>query len=293
LELLIPYFFSILINIMNSRGKIFLCGTPIGNLEDISFRLINTLKEVDFILCEDTRNTIKLLNYLKISKPLYSYHSYNEEEKTDFFIKKVLDGKNIALVSDAGMPVISDPGFLLVKEAIKNSIELVPISGPSAFLLNLIVSGFPCNTFTFLGFLPNEKSKKDKLINEVKKLSSTLIIYEAPYKLEKTINYLLKNLGDRNICIGKEITKKHESFWRGKLSEFESKYSKEKIKGEFSIIIEGFVEKNNNKDLIFEEVKKELNLLKQNNLTKREIAKVLSKKFNKPSNHIYNLLVDI
>ncbi|GIW21528.1 MAG: ribosomal RNA small subunit methyltransferase I [Candidatus Sericytochromatia bacterium] len=274
---------------MSLKGKIYLCGTPIGNLDDISFRLINTLKNVDFILCEDTRNTIKILNHLSISKPLYSYHSYNENIKTEFFINQVLNGKNIALVSDAGMPLISDPGFPLVKMAIENDIELIPVSGPSAFLLNLVVSGFPSNIFIFIGFLPNEKSKRDKIFNDIKNLEFTIILYEAPHKIEKTLDYIYSILGDRNICIGKEITKKHENFWRGKISEFKNKYPKNKIKGEFCIAIEGISkEKNDNIFLQIDNLNKEIESLKRENLTKKEIAKILSKKFDLSSKEIYN-----
>lgn len=217
-------------------GNLYLVATPIGNLEDITLRAIKVLKEVDIIAAEDTRHTLKLLNHLEIKKPLISYHRHNEEIKTTVLIDKLLEGKNIALVTDAGTPAISDPGEEVVKKAIENDIKIIPIPGACALINALIVSGFDTKQFSFYGFLPinkkNRKAKFDELIKE----KNTIILYEAPHKLLNTLKDISKYLGNVNIVLAKEITKIHEAFIRGKIKDII--HNTENIKGEFIIIIE-------------------------------------------------------
>lgn len=218
-------------------GKLYLVATPIGNLEDITIRALNVLKEVDLIAAEDTRHTLGLLNHFEIAKPLISYYKQTEKEKSEVLIKKLLEGKNIAVVSDAGTPGISDPGEEIVKVAIRNNIEVVPIPGACAMVNALIASGMDTSEFEFIGFLSaNNKEKKDKL-EEVKFDTRTLIFYEAPHKLKDTLEKMLEILGDRKVVLARELTKIHEEFIRGKLSTILEQNVE--IKGEFVIIIEG------------------------------------------------------
>lgn len=221
-------------------GELYLVATPIGNLEDITLRAINTLKQVDLIVAEDTRHTLKLLNHLNISKTLISYHRHSNKEKEDGIINKLLQGNNIALVSDAGTPVISDPGDNIVIRAIQNNINVISIPGPCAAITAIIASGLDANEFTFLGFLPlNSKLRKEKLL-EIENTNKTIIIYEAPHKLMNTLNQLKEILGNRCLVIARELTKVHEEFIRGNIKQILS--NEITLKGEFVIIIE----KNNN-----------------------------------------------
>ena len=218
-------------------GKIYLVATPIGNLEDITLRAIKVLKEVDIVVAEDTRQTLKLLNHLEISKPMVSYHRHSTENRLNDIIEKVKDGNNIALVSDAGTPVISDPGEDIVKKAINEKIKIIPIPGPCALIAALIASGIDAKEFEFLGFLPlNKKNRKEKL-NEIKIARKTIIIYEAPHKLKDTLKDLGEVTDDRKVVLAREITKIHEEYITGTAKELLEKM--QEPKGEFVIIIEG------------------------------------------------------
>ena len=189
------------------KGTIYLVATPIGNLKDLTLRAIEVLKEVDLIVAEDTRHTLQLLNHLEIQKPLTSYHRHNENEKTNELIRQVLEGKNIAIVTDAGTPGISDPGEEIVKLAIQNEISVIPIPGACAFVNSLIVSGISTKEFSFYGFLPlNHKNRKQKL-EQIAKERKTVILYEAPHKLKKTLQDILQYMGDCNACLVRELTK--------------------------------------------------------------------------------------
>lgn len=268
------------------RGKIYLVATPIGNLEDITFRALRILKEVDLIAAEDTRNTLKLLNYYKINKPLISYHRHNEDLKLDFLINKVEEGNNIAIVSDAGTPGISDPGELIVKKAIENAISVIPIPGACAAINALIGSGLDTKEFVFLGFLPlNKKLRKEKL-NEIQKENKTVIIYEAPHKLINTLEDLKNIVSERKIVIARELTKIHEEFVRGTIDEVIDKSIN--LKGEMIILIEG------NNDMVQEE--NFLNLLpldehykyyEKLGFDKKEIIKKIAKDRKVNKNEIY------
>ena len=194
------------------NGKLYLVATPIGNLEDITLRALRILKEVDYIAAEDTRTTLKLLNHFEIKKPLISNHRHNEDDREDFLINKLKEGKNIAVVSDAGTPGISDPGEVIVKKAIEENIEVIPIPGACAAINALIASGLDTKEFVFIGFLPlNKKLRKEKL-EEIKEENKTSIIYEAPHKIKDTLNDLKDIIGKRKFVLAREITKIHEEF---------------------------------------------------------------------------------
>ena len=268
------------------QGKLYIVATPIGNLEDMTLRAIKILKEVDLIAAEDTRHTLKLLNHLEISKPMISCHRHNEEEKIDKIIDKLKEGKNIAIVSDAGTPGISDPGEVIIKNAIKENIEVIPVPGACAAINALIASGIDTKEFTFLGFLPlNKKLRKNKL-EEIKNSNKTIILYEAPHKILSTINDLEHILENRQVVLARELTKIHEEFIRGKLSEVKEKLINPK--GEFVIIIEGIKtvesEKNNLNLLTVEE---HYNYYLKQGYEKKEIIKLIAKDRNVNKNEIY------
>lgn len=273
-------------------GKLYLVATPIGNLEDITLRAIRILKEVDIILAEDTRQTLKLLNHLEISKTLISYHRHNEEIKVDNIIQKLKEGINIALVSDAGTPVISDPGEVVVKEALKNNVEVIPIPGACALINGLIASGLDAKEFSFYGFLSlNKKLRKEKL-EEIRNENKTIILYEAPHKILNTLNDLNEILGNRKVVIARELTKIHEEYIRGTAKEILEKYKEPK--GEHIIIIE----KNKIKK---EELQNELinsmtieqhyNYYEKQGFSKNEIIKRIAKDRNVAKNEIYKLFI--
>lgn len=220
-------------------GILYLCATPIGNLEDISIRAINTLKQVDIIAAEDTRHTLNLINHFEIKTPMTSYHEHNKVTKGIQLIKYLLDGKNIALVTDAGTPGISDPGEDLVKLALENNITVTSIPGACALINALIISGMSTRRFVFEGFIPTDKKEKKKALERLIKETRTIIIYEAPHRLKTTLNELYNSLGNRDIAIIKELTKKYEQIKRCDLKQALDYYQTNEIKGEFVIIIEG------------------------------------------------------
>ena len=271
------------------NGKLYIVATPIGNLEDITIRALKILKEVDLIAAEDTRQTLKLLNHLEISKPLISYHRHNEDIKTSNLIEKLLEGKNIALVTDAGTPAISDPGEEIVKKAIENNIKIVPIPGACALINALIVSGFSTKQFSFYGFLPlNKKLRKEKF-DELKKEKNTIILYEAPHKLLNTLNDILKNTGNVNIVLAKELTKIHESFIRGRVEDIIRDI--DSVKGEFIIVIEPNATKKESNDDI-KTIEDLYKLYKLQGLEKKEIIKKIAKDKNVAKNEIYQYFIE-
>jgi 16S rRNA (cytidine1402-2'-O)-methyltransferase len=200
-------------------GTLYLVATPIGNLEDITLRALRVLGEADLIACEDTRHTRKLLAHYEIFKPITSYHEHNERKRAAELISKLEAGMNIAIVSDAGTPLVSDPGFHIVREAIERGLQVIPIPGPSAFIAALAASGLPTDQFTFVGFLPSKPSTRRKRLAELAQIESTLIIYEAPHRIKETISDAAEVLGNRTCVIAREMTKIHEEFIRGLLAE--------------------------------------------------------------------------
>lgn len=275
-------------------GKLYLVATPIGNLEDITFRAINILKEVDLIAAEDTRHTLKLLNYYEISKPLISYHRHNEDVKSDILINKLNEGKNIAIVTDAGTPGISDPGEEIVKEAIKNNIEIIPIPGACALINALIPSGLNTKQFAFYGFLPLNKKNRKNEINRIKKEDKTVILYEAPHKLIKTLEDILENVGDIECVLAKEITKIHEEFIRDRINNIIKKLNeKGTIKGEYIILLDmNFNESNNEEEIQNKEIECQYEYYKNQGMEKKEIIKQIAKNKNVSRNEIYQMFLE-
>ena len=222
-----------------NKGILYLVPTPIGNLEDMSFRAIRILKEADLIAAEDTRNTKKLCNYFEIGTPIVSYHEHNKETSGEKLIQKVQQGLKVALVSDAGMPAISDPGYELVTAAINEQVTVVPLPGANAALTSLIASGIVCQPFYFYGFLHRSKKDKRAELELLKRQTATIIFYESPHRLKETLAVMLEVLGNRNIAVCRELTKKYEEFIRGTLEEVIEWAHKDEIRGEFCIIVEG------------------------------------------------------
>lgn len=220
-------------------GKLFLCATPIGNLEDITFRVLRTLKEVDLIAAEDTRNSIKLLNHFEIHTPMTSYHEYNKIEKAHVLIEKILAGMDIALITDAGTPGISDPGEELVSMCYEAGIEVTSLPGPAACITALTLSGLPTRRFAFEAFLPSEKKERRMVLEELSNEIRTIVLYEAPHRLVRTLGELYETLGDRRAALCRELTKKHETAFRTTIKELLDFYEKEKPLGECVLVIEG------------------------------------------------------
>ena len=239
---------------MNNKGILYLVATPIGNLEDITLRAIRTLKEVDFIAAEDTRQTIKLLNHFEIKKSLVSYYEHNKKEKGNYLISQLLEGKSIALVSDAGTPGISDPGEDLVKLCIDNDIRVTMIPGPVAAVTGLVISGLPAGRFAFEGFLPMNKRARKERLAFLKGEVRTIVFYEAPHKLIHTLKDLYDAFGNRKIVFARELTKRFEEIIRCDLVSAIEKYEFESPKGEFVLVLEGINEKD-----IYESQKKDWN----------------------------------
>ena len=270
------------------NGKLYLVATPIGNLDDITLRAIKILKDVDIIAAEDTRHSLKLLNHLEISKPLISYHRHNEEIKSELLIDKLMNGENIAIVTDAGTPAISDPGEFIVKKAIENNIDVIPIPGACALINALICSGLDTREFSFYGFLPLNKKLRSSKFNELKKENKTAILYEAPHKIESTLEDIHNNLGDKNIVLARELTKIHETFLRGKVSEIIEQVHD--IKGEIIILIEGNNNVENENEVLT--IEEQYEIYKNEGLTKNEIIKKIAKNAGVKKNDIYMRFLD-
>lgn len=270
------------------KGKLYIVATPIGNLEDITLRAINVLKNVDLIAAEDTRHTLKLLNHLNIKKKMISYQRHNEETRKNVIIEKILEGQDVALVSDAGTPGISDPGEEIVKEAIEREIQIIPIPGACALINALICSGLETSEFCFLGFLPlNKKNRNDKIML-IQRERMTTILYEAPHKLKNTLQELKNALGERKIVIGKELTKIHEEFMYTGIDEIIN--STEELKGEYVIIIEGNKKIQEN-DFSKMDIKEHYSFYENQGLTKNEIIKQIAKDRNVHKSEIYKLFI--
>lgn len=270
-------------------GKLYIVATPIGNLDDITLRAIKVLQEVDVIAAEDTRHTLKLLNHLEISKPLISYHRHNEDVKTEVLIEKLLEGQEVALVSDAGTPGICDPGEVVIKKCIEEGIEVIPIPGACAMINALIASGIDTKEFMFLGFLPlNKKLRKEKL-EEIEKSRKTTILYEAPHKLQATLKDLSNILEERQVVLARELTKIHEEFMRGTIEEIIQKA--ENVKGEIVLLIEATekVEAENNfENLSLEE---HYEMYEKQGMQKKEIIKKIAKDRGLTKNEVYQRFI--
>ncbi|MBP5304319.1 MAG: 16S rRNA (cytidine(1402)-2'-O)-methyltransferase, partial [Lachnospiraceae bacterium] len=220
-------------------GTLYLCATPIGNLEDITFRVIRTLKEVDIIAAEDTRNSIKLLNHFEIDTPMTSYHEFNKYDKADYLVGEMLAGKNVAVITDAGTPGISDPGEELVKKAAAAGITVTSLPGPAACVTALTISALPTRRFAFEAFLPADKKERADVLEDLKSETRTIIMYEAPHRLLKTLSELKETLGNRKISVCRELTKKHEEALRTDLEGAIAHFTANEPKGEFVLVLEG------------------------------------------------------
>lgn len=270
------------------KGKLYLVATPIGNLEDITFRALKILESVDLIAAEDTRHTLGLLNHFNISKPLISYYKQNEKTKSEVLINKLLEGQNIAVVSDAGTPGISDPGEEIVKVAIENNIEIIPIPGACAFVNALIASGFSTREFSFIGFLSAEKKERKAKLEELKYETKTLIFYEAPHKLKTMLEAVLEVLGDRKIVLAKELTKIHETFIRDNVSNILDNI--DTIKGEFVILVEGSqisMQEIENKKINELSMGEHYEMYEAQGFDKKEIIKKIAKDRGVNKNEVY------
>lgn len=275
------------------KGKLYLVATPIGNLEDITLRALKVLENVDLIAAEDTRHTLGLLNHFNISKPLISYYKQTEKTKSKALIEKLIEGKNIALVSDAGTPGISDPGEEIVKEAIKNDIQIIPIPGACAFVNALIASGFSTREFCFIGFLSAIKKDKKEKLEELKYETKTLILYEAPHKLKGTLETILEVLGNRKIVLARELTKIHEEFIRDNIENILVKL--DEIKGEFVILIEGNSKSEKDIELLNlneKTLEEHYKFYEEKGLDKKEIIKKIAKDRNVSKNEIYQYFLN-
>lgn len=231
-------------------GTLYLVATPIGNLEDMTYRAVRILNEVDLIAAEDTRNSIKLLNHFEIKTPMTSYHEFNKYEKADYLVQKLLDGTNIAEITDAGTPGISDPGEELVKRALDAGITVTAIPGPVAFIDALIISGQPTRRVVFEAFLPTDKKERQKVLESFQKETRTILMYEAPHRLKKTLVELQQWIGNRNISICKELTKRYENVFRTTIEDAIAYYEENDPKGEFVLVIEG----RSQEELVQEEI---------------------------------------
>lgn len=270
------------------KGTCYLVGTPIGNLEDMTYRAVRILGEVDLIAAEDTRNTVKLLNHFSIKNKMISYHQHNERERSGMIIEQLNAGKSIAVVSDAGMPCISDPGYEIVKRCISEEIPLIAIPGPSALLGALVVSGLNTREFYFGGFISqNNKERRSQFLN-LRLKNETIIIYESPHKLNKTLKDIQNELGERKIAVVRELTKKYEEVIRGDISQAIEHFDLNEPKGEFVIVIEGLPKEdkdiNDWENITYEE---HLNYYLKQNYEKKDAVKLIAKDRGLPKKIIY------
>lgn len=273
------------------KGKLYIVSTPIGNLEDITLRALRILKEVDLIACEDTRVTKKLLSHYQIHKPLTSYHEHNERGKAEELLSLLESGKSIAVVSDAGTPGVSDPGYRLVSLASEKGIEVISIPGPSAAVAALSVSGLPTSSFTFLGFLPKSDKKMQEHLESVRECTQTLIFFESPNRIIKTLRNMFKTLGNRQVSISRETTKMFEETLRGEiLKVLQILEKREGMKGEFTIVVEG---KSSELSISEEIIEKQLELARERGLSLKDTVKEVSRNLGVSKSKIYKKALEV
>lgn len=277
-------------------GKLYLCATPIGNLDDITFRVLETLKSVDLIAAEDTRHSIKLLNHFDIKVPMTSYHEFNKIEKAKVLVKKMLEGTNIAVITDAGTPGISDPGEELVKQAYEAGITVTSLPGPAACITALTMSGLSTRRFAFEAFLPTDKKERALVLQEMERDSRTLIMYEAPHRLKKTLQELLQVLGDRKLTLCKELTKKHENAFQTTISQAVAFYEQDEPRGEFVLIIEGKSHKEIQEEqkAQWDEITMEehMDIYLKQDMSKKDAMKAVAKDRGISKRDVYQYLLD-
>jgi 16S rRNA (cytidine1402-2'-O)-methyltransferase len=266
-------------------GTLYIVATPIGNLEDITLRAIRTLRETDLIAAEDTRHTQKLLNKYDIHTPLTSYHDHNKEEKAPVLVARMLEGKSVALVSDAGTPGISDPGYFLINLAVDQKVPVVPIPGATAAVAALSISGLPTDSFVFEGFLPSKQTARRKRLEELKSEKRTLVFYEAPHRIINTIEDMTSIFGEREAVVTRELTKIHEEAIRGNLQEVLGRLNQGSFKGEFTIIVRGATDGPMEQTIDTREYLK--NLMLHRGLTKKEAIAAAAEELKLPKKEVY------
>ena len=275
-------------------GKLYICPTPIGNLEDMTYRTVRILNEVDVIAAEDTRHSIKLLNHFEISKPLTSYHEHNKGSKGGYLIDKLLDGENIALISDAGMPGISDPGEDVIKQAIENNIEIEVLPGATASVTALVGSGLETSKFVFEGFLDRDKKVRRNQLEEVKEERRTIIFYESPHRLKETLKDMLKILGNRKIAVNRELTKKYQEVIRQDIEKVINIFNEKDVKGEFVLIVEGFTGEKTIQNSYDDLNEREYVLaLIENGMDKKDAIKAVCKDRKLKKDVVYKQVLDL
>lgn len=276
-------------------GKLYIVATPIGNLEDITFRAVRILKQVDFIACEDTRHAVKLMSRYEINTRLTSYHEHNEKEKSEQLLYELLASSDIAVISDAGTPLISDPGFRLIHLAIENNIEVVSIPGPSSLLTALTSSGLPVDRFCYMGFPPRTEKKLGEFLAGIAQYSQTIVVFESARRTARTLRGILTNMGDRRIAICRELTKLHEEVLRGNVSELlDIIDNKDNLKGEVTLVIEGY--RGNGEDsssLNLKNVENRLKSLRKLGLSLKDAVKVANEDYEVQRNQIYEIALSI
>lgn len=268
-----------------STGTLYIIATPIGNLEDITLRAVRILKEADLIAAEDTRHTKKLLDRYGIETPLTSYHDHNKEEKAPVIVARLLEGKSVALVSDAGTPGISDPGYFLINLAVHEGVPVAPIPGATAAIAALSISGLPTDRFVFEGFLPSKHTARLKRLEELSTEDRTLVFYEAPHRVIRAVEDVLSVFGDRNAVLTRELTKIHEEVVRGALSHILARLKQGTTKGEFTLIVHGATEMRRQADISPEEYLK--NLMLHRGLTKKEAIAATAEELGLPKKEVY------
>jgi 16S rRNA (cytidine1402-2'-O)-methyltransferase len=272
----------------DSYGTCYLVATPIGNLEDMSFRAIRILKEVDIIAAEDTRHTKKLLNHYEISNKMLSYHQHNERDRSEELVEILKEGKSIAIVSDAGTPGISDPGAVMAKRCHEESINITIIPGACAAIGALVISGMASDKFSFYGFLPSDKKSRKQALEEIDKLNLTTILYEAPHRLLKTLRELIDSIGDRQVTLVKELTKIHETIWKGSISRAISSFDERLPKGEYVILIEGSQERKEESFWKGFSLDEHMAYYMEKGISKKDAVKLIAKDKKLPKREIYD-----
>lgn len=279
------------------KGKLYLVPTPIGNLKDITLRALEILENADIIAAEDTRQSLKLLNHFNIKKSLFSYHKHNEQGKSEDIISKLKEGLNVALITDAGTPGISDPGSIVVSKCIEQELDFEVLPGATAITTALVYSGLDTTKFVFRGFLPRENKERNPIIQEILNVRDTIILYEAPHRLLDTLEYLLNNLGDRKIAICRELTKLHEEIYRGSISLALSYFIENRPRGEFVLVIEGKSDEEikAEKEAIWSDLTVQEHLIKliESGIDKKEAIKLVAKERGLPKKEVYKYSTEL
>jgi 16S rRNA (cytidine1402-2'-O)-methyltransferase len=270
-------------------GKLYIVPTPIGNLEDTTLRAIAILKQVSFIGAEDTRHARIFLQKYEITTPLFSYHKYNEKERIAFFLNKLKNGEEGAIISDAGTPGISDPAAVIIRACIQSEIPLETLPGATAFVPALVNSGLNTERFYFVGFLPAKSSAKKEILKRLKTFPDTLLFYEAPHRLESFLNLLYQEFGNRRVVIAREISKLYETYYRSTLENLTSHFEQIKLKGEFTVVVEGFTVKQLNDEDIYSKLQE----LMDAGIDKKRVIQIMKEKYDLPKNKIYEMILKV